>query len=42
MFSLFLLILFILIGGQLLYNIMTVFAVHQHEPAIGIRVSPPS
>jgi len=27
-----------LIGGQLLYNIVGFFAIHQHESAIGIRV----
>ena len=30
--------LFILIGGWLLYN--TVFAVHWHDPAVGVHVSP--
>ena len=34
-------ILFILIGGQLLYNIVMVFAIHQHELAIGVHVSLP-
>ena len=31
--------LFILIGGQLLYNIVVVFAIHRHESATGVIVS---
>ena len=31
--------LYILLGGQLLYNIVVVFAVHQHESAMGVHVS---
>ena len=31
---------FILIGGELLYNTVMVFAIHQHESAIGIHVCP--
>ena len=31
-----------LIVGQLLYNIVMAFAIHQHEWAIGIHMSPPS
>ena len=34
--------LFILIEGELLYNIVMAFAIHQHELAIGIHVSPRS
>ena len=30
------------IGGYLLYNIVLVSAIHQHESAIGIHMSPPS
>ena len=30
----------ILIGGSLLYNIVVVFAIHWHESAMGVRVSP--
>ena len=33
---------FILNGGQLLYNILMVFAIPQHESAIGIPMSSPS
>ena len=33
---------FILIGRELLYNIVMAFAIHQHESAMGIHVSPPS
>ena len=29
-----------LIGGELLYNIVLVSAIHQHEPAIGIHMTP--
>ena len=32
--------LFILIGGSLLYNIMVASAIHQHESATAIHVSP--
>ena len=32
--------LFILIGGKLLHNIVVVFAIHWHEPAMGVHVSP--
>ena len=32
--------LFILIGGQLLYNIVVVFATHSHESAMGVHVFP--
>ena len=32
--------LFILIGGLLLYNIVVVFAIHWHESAMGVHVSP--
>ena len=28
--------LYILLGGQLLYNIVVVFAIHQHESAMGV------
>ena len=28
-------------GGQLVYNIMLVSAIHQHESEIGVHVSPP-
>ena len=38
----FLFYLFILIGGQLLYNIVMVFAIHHCESTIGIHVSLPS
>ena len=31
---------FILIGGQLLYNTVMVFAIHQHESAVGVHVCP--
>ena len=31
-----------LIGGKSLYNIVLVSAIHQHESAIGVRMSPPS
>ena len=34
--------LFILIGGQLLHDIVMGFATHQHESAICIHVPPPS
>ena len=30
----------ILIGGYLLYNILVVFAIHWHESAMGVHVSP--
>ena len=36
----FLINLFILIGGSLLYNIRVVFAIHWHESAMGVHVSP--
>ena len=32
--------LFILIGGKLLHNIVVVFAIHWHESAMGVHVSP--
>ena len=32
--------LFILIGGQLLYNMVVVFAIHWHESAMGVHVFP--
>ena len=32
--------LFILIGGSLLYNTVVVFAIHWHESAMGVHVSP--
>ena len=32
--------LFILIGGQLLYSIVVVFAIHWHEPAMDLHVFP--
>ena len=35
----FLINLYILLGGQLLYNIVVVFAIHQHESAMGVHVS---
>ena len=38
----FFLILFISIGGLLLYNIVMIFAIYQYELVIGIHVSPPS
>lgn len=38
----FFLILFISIGGLLLYNIVMIFAIYQYESVIGIHVSPPS
>ena len=31
-----------IIGEKLLYNVVLVFAIHQHESAIGIHLSPPS
>ena len=31
-----------LTGGKLLYNIVLVSGIHQHESAIGIHISPPS
>ena len=31
--------LYILIGGQLFYSIVVVFAIHQHESAMGVHVS---
>ena len=31
-----------LIGGQLLYNIVLVSAVHQHESGLDIHISPPA
>ena len=31
-----------LIGGELLYNPVLVSAIHQHESATGIHMSPPS
>ena len=31
---------YILIGGKLLYNIVVVFAIHSHEPAMGVHVFP--
>ena len=38
--------LFLLVGGQLLYNIVVVFAIHRHESVMGVPVShhpePPS
>ena len=34
--------LFSFTGGQLLYSITMVSAIHQHELAIGIHMSPPS
>ena len=33
-------ITFFLIGGQLLYNIVVYFAIHWHESAMGVHVSP--
>ena len=33
------LILFILIGRKLFYNIVVVFAIHQHESPLGVQVS---
>ena len=30
------------IEGYLLYNIMLISTIHQHESVIGIRMSPPS
>ena len=43
---LFFIIYLFLIGGQLLYNIVLVSAIHQHESAIGIHMplslEPPS
>ena len=45
-FILFFIIYLFLIGGQLLYNIVLVSAIHQHESAIGIHIplslEPPS
>ena len=35
---LFLIYLFILIGGKLLFNIVVVFAIHWHESAVGVHV----
>ena len=35
-------LMYFLIEGSLLYNIMLVSAMHQHESAIGIHMSPPS
>ena len=32
--------LFLLVGGQLLYNIVVVFAIHWHESAIDLHVFP--
>ena len=32
--------LFIFIGGYLVYNIVVVFAIHSHESAMGVHVSP--
>ena len=40
--STFLKFVYFLIGGQLLYNIMLVSVIHQHESAIGIHTFPPS
>ena len=40
-FLFFNLIYLFLISGWLLYNIALVFAIHQHESAIGIPISPP-
>ena len=37
-FSLYLPPFFILVGGQLLYNVVLVSAIHQHESAIGIPI----
>ena len=31
---------FVLIGGWLLYSIVVVFAIHSHEPAMGVHVFP--
>ena len=31
-----------LIEGQLLYNVVLIFAIQQHESAINIHMSPPS
>ena len=36
----FLIYLFILIGGLLLFNIVVVFAIHRHESAMDAHVSP--
>ena len=38
--AVFIINLFTLIGGQLLYNIVVVFAIHRHESAAGTHVSP--
>ena len=39
-FFYFLINVFILIGGQLLYNIVVGFSIHWHESAMGAHVSP--
>ena len=41
-FIIFLKFYLFLIGGWLLYNIVLVSAIHQHESATGIHMSPPS
>ena len=38
--NIFLINLFILVGGQILYNIVVVFAIHWHESAMGVHVFP--
>ena len=38
----FVLFILFLIGRQLLYSILSVSAIHQHESAAGIYMSPPS